>query len=414
MNTKTLMVALLAVIALFALSFTSAAINSGVASQGAFVQNLIVNVDGIEVQGNGSALYLAAFAGETVPVKVYFSSSANLSDVEVEVELNGETDSDDSYFLGNVVASDNLYRMYRTGIMNLQVPSKIDERTDNLYLVVTVSADDVAPQTFTYKVFAQRNAYQLSIVSIDYDASVSAGDTVPVSVVIKNRGFEDSEDGFVSIAIPELGISAKGYFGDLVAIEDCSDCDNTDAAQKIVSLKLPSNAKDGVYEMVVKVYDDDAVTTVTKQIKVSASTDTQIVAAVKNQDIRAGETKTFDLILVNSGSKVVVYNLNTASGSDLSVSVPSVVTVDAGSSKTVQVTVSAADDAEKGVYPFTVEANGKITSFNANVVGGKAVAMSAVVLTAILVVIFVVLLAVLIVLLTKKAKPTEEVETSYY
>ena len=71
------------------------------------------------------------------------------------------------------------------------------------------------------------------------------------------------------------------------------------------------------------------------------------------------------------------------------------------------------DDA-KGTYPFTVEANGKLTSFNANVVGGQAVAMSAVVLTAILVVIFVVLLAVLIVLLTKKSKPVEEVETSYY
>jgi uncharacterized membrane protein len=411
MNTKTLMVALLAVIALFALSFTSAAINSGVASQGAFVQNLIVNVDGIEVQGNGSSLYLAAFAGETVPVKVYFSSIANLSDVEVEVELNGETDSDDSYFLGNVVASDNLYR---TGIMNLQVPSKIDERTDNLYLVVTVSADDVAPQTFTYKVFAQRNAYQLSIVSIDYDASVSAGDTVPVSVVIKNRGFEDSEDGFVLVTVPELGISAKGYLGDLVAIEGCvDDCDNTDAAQKILSLKIPSNAKDGTYEVVVKVYDDDAVTTVTKQIKVSASTDSQIVSAMKSQDIRAGETKTFEMILVNSADKVMVYNLNAVSGSDLSVSVPSVVTVDAGSSKVVQVTVTASNDAKEGVYPFTVDANGQTMVFNANVTG-QSVSVSAIVLTIVLVVIFVALLVVLIILLTRKSKTTEEVETSYY
>jgi hypothetical protein len=412
MNTKTLMVAFMAVLAVFALSLTSAVIDSEVTTGSFFVENLIVNIDGVEVQGAGETLYLAAFAGETFPVKVYFSSLQNLSDVEVEVELNGETDSEDSYFIGNVVASDKLYR---TGIMNLQVPSKLDERTDDLYLTVTISADEVTPQTITYKVSAQRNSYDLRVISVDYDASVTAGDTVPVSVVVKNLGFEDSDDGFVLVAIPELGISAKGYFGDLVAIESCDDdCDNTDAAQKIVSLKVPSNAKDGVYEMVVKVYDDDAVTTVTKQIKVSASTDSQIVSAVKSQDIRAGETKTFDLILVNSGSKVMVYNLNAASGSELSVSVPSVVTVDAGSSKTVQVTVSAANDAEKGVYPFTIEANGKITSFNANVVSGKAVAMSAVVLTAILVVIFVVLLAVLIVLLTKKGKKTEEVETSYY
>jgi len=403
MNTKTLMIAFMAVLAVFALSFTTAAID-----------NLVVSVDSVEINHvHANVLDLATFAGETIPVRAYFTSDSNLKDVEVEVELtSGMKDSSDSYFVGNVV---NDSRVYRTGIMNLQVPAKLDDLTDNLYLIVTIKADDMVPSVTSYPIAVQRNAYQLSVISVDYDASVTAGDTVPVSVVVKNLGFEDSSDGFVLVAVPELGISAKGYFGDLVAVESCdNNCDNTDAAQKIVSLKVPSNAKDGVYELVVKVYDDDAVTTVTKQIKVSASTDTQIVSAVKSQDIRAGETKTFDMILVNSGSKVMVYNLNAASGSDLAVSVPSVVTVDAGSAKTIQVTVSAADDAAKGTYPFTVEANGKLTSFNANVVTGKAVAMSAVVLTAILVVIFVVLLAVLIVLLTKKSKPVEEVETSYY
>jgi len=414
MNTKTLMVALLAVIALFAFSFTSALnVESQVSSQGNFIDSLTINVDGVEVQGNSAdSIYLAAFSGETFPVKVYFSSNETLSDVEVEVELNGETDSSDSYFVGNVV---NDSRVYRTGIMNLQVPSKMDELTDDLYLILTISANEKAPQVYTYVISAQRNAYQLSIVSIDYDASVSAGDAVPVSVVIKNRGFEDSEDGFVSIAVPELGISAKGYLGDLVAIESCGDdCDNTDAAQKILSLKIPSNAKDGTYDMVVKVYDDDAVTTVTKQIKVSASTDSQIVSATKSQDVRAGETKTFEMILVNSADKVMVYNLNAVSGSDLSVSVPSVVTVDAGSSKVVQVTAKASSDAKEGVYPFTVEANGQTMVFNANVTG-QSVSVSAIVLTVVLVVIFVALLVVLIVLLTRKnGKTTEEVETSYY
>jgi uncharacterized membrane protein len=299
--------------------------------------------------------------------------------------------------------------------MNLQVPAKLDDLTDNLYVIVTITAEDMVPSVTWYPISVQRNAYQLSVLSVDYDATAFAGETVPVSVVIRNRGFENSQDGFVTVTIPELGVSAKGYFGDLVAIEDCeNNCDNTDSAQKIVSLKLPSTAKDGVYELVVKVYDDDSVTTVTKQIKVSASTDTQIVSAMKNQDIKAGQTKTYELILVNSANKVMVYNLQAVSGSDLSVSVPSVVTVDAGSSKTVQVIVTASSDAEKGVYPFTVEANGQSTVFSANVTGANA-SMSAIVLTVILVVVFIALLAVLIVLLTRKDKPaSEEVETSYY
>jgi preprotein translocase subunit SecG len=46
--------------------------------------------------------------------------------------------------------------------------------------------------------------------------------------------------------------------------------------------------------------------------------------------------------------------------------------------------------------------------------GEDSVSTSVVALTVILVIIFVVLLAVLVVLLTKKEKPIEEVETSYY
>lgn len=403
MNTKTLSVALLAVLAVFALSFTSAAFG-----------NPVVSVDGIEINhGHNNTLDLATFAGETFPVRVYFTSDTSLSGVEVEVELNGETDSEDSFFVGNVI---NDSRIYRTGVMNLEVPSRLDDLTDTLYLTVTISADGMAPYTQTYTIFAQRNAYQLDVVSLDYDMSVSAGDVVPVSVVIKNRGYENSDDGFVLVAIPELGISAKAYLDDLVSIENCNNgCDDDDAVQKVLNLKIPSSAKDGTYDLIVKVYDEDATTVVTESIKVSASTTTQVIAATKSQDMKAGQTKTYELILVNSANTVAVYNLQAVSGSDLSVSVPSVVTVDAGSSKTVQVTVTASSDAEKGVYPFTVEANGQSIVFSANVTGAYTTSLSAIVLTVILVIVFIALLVALILLLTRKDKPaSEEVETSYY
>jgi preprotein translocase subunit SecG len=47
-------------------------------------------------------------------------------------------------------------------------------------------------------------------------------------------------------------------------------------------------------------------------------------------------------------------------------------------------------------------------------VTGQTVSYSAIALTVVLVIIFVALLVVLAVLLTRKSKPTEEVETSYY
>lgn len=405
MNTKTLMVALIAVLGVFMFSFTSAFVANG-------DNGISLNVNGVEVLSPTSYISadsLAGFAGDMVPVKVTFAANGNASDVKVKVEIyGGNEEYSDSTSRFNVVAN-SVY----TKLLNIQLPKTLDETTDDIQLRVSIYNQDNEFET-EYTIQMQRNSYQLGMLSVDYDSSVSAGDTVPVSVVVKNNGFENSNDGFVTVTIPELGVSAKGYFGDLVAVESCDEnCDNTDAAQKIVSLKIPSTAKDGTYDMVVKVYDADSTTTVTKQIRVSASTDTQIVSAAKSQDIRAGETKTFEMILVNSAGKVMVYNLNAVSGSDLSVSVPSVVTVDADSSKVVQVTVTASEDAKLGVYPFTVGANGQTMVFDANVTG-KSVSVSAIALTVVLVVIFVALLVVLIVLLTRKSKPTEEVETSYY
>ncbi|MBP7708116.1 hypothetical protein KA107_00385 [Candidatus Pacearchaeota archaeon] len=404
MKKTAFMIALVAVLAVFMFGLSSAA--TVVSSEA------IVSVDGIELNHQHNNLTLATFAGETVPVRVYFTAVSDAKDVKVEVELSsGNYDSSDSFFVGNVI---NDSRVYRTGVMNIDLPANLKDTTKDLYLRVTITADGFNTYSTEYAINVQRNSYQLDVLSLDFDNTVSAGQTVPVSVVIKNRGFENSDDGFVTVSIPELGISAKGYFGDLVAIEDCSDdCNKDDSVMKVLNLRIPDNAKAGVYNMVVKVYDAESVTTVTDAIKVDGSVATQVVTTQSSQDIKTGETKTYDLILVNSGDNVAVYRLSAVSGSELSVSVPTVVTVDAGSSKTVQVTVTAASDADKGVYPFIVDVNGDRTTFNANVTG-NSLSVSTIALTVVLVIVFVVLLVVLIVLLTKKDKPAEEVETSYY
>ena len=410
MNTKTLMVALIAVLAVFSFSFALADNANSVVSG-----DVTVEVDGVVINdvNYNPVITLAAFAGETVPVKVYFTSADSAKDVKVQVEISsGSKDYSSSYFIGDVV---NDSRLYRTGVMNVQIPSTFSDTTEDLYLRVIITANGLESYLQEYLISAQRNSYQIDILSVDFDNSVSAGDTVPVSVVVKNRGFQDSQDGFVTVSITELGISAKGYFGDLANSDICTDnCDKDDSAQKVLYLKIPMTAKDGVYDVTVKAYDDETSTTVKALIKVSASTATQILTADKSQDFSAGETRTYDLILVNSANTVAVYSLSAVSGSDLSVSVPSVVTVDAGSSKTVQVTVKASSDADKGSYPFTVSVNGQSLVYTANVTG-TSVSVSAVAITVILVVVFVILLVLLIVLLTRKDnKETTEVETSYY
>jgi len=354
---------------------------------------------------------VAGFSGDTIPVRVTFEALETSQDVKVRVEIYGGRE-DVRVTTGRFnVIDGNTY----TKLLSLQLPSELKDTTKDLTLYVKVydanhDTEDVEKE---FVVKMQRESYEYDVLSVDYPLVISAGDLVPVSVVVENTGMQELEDGYVIVSIDELSVSKRGYFGDLVPVDD-NDEDSVDSVQKTVYLRIPESANAGVYNLDVKVYNKDALTTTSRDlIKVEGSASTMVLAAVKNQDMKAGETATYDMVIVNSGDNVKVYNINAVSGNALQVSVPLVITVGPDSSETVPVTVTAASDAEIGAYTFSVDVNGQQVVFGANITGGRA-ASSVVALTVVLVIVFVVLLIVLIVLLTRKEKPIEEVETSYY
>lgn len=369
----------------------------------------------------GASTTMVGNVGEVVPVRVTFKSSTDAKDVKVKVFMEGHRD--------DVSASTNRFdieddRVYAK-LLRLKLPSDSDKLSEEYTLYVDVVSKDSRTEK-QYTISVQRESYTVEVLSADYPSRVLAGDVVPFSVVVKNNGYDRLDDVYVKVGIPALGVFSKGYVGDLVPTEDCvlvennddffvdnCDEDDEDSVEKVVYLKIPESAENGVYETEIEVYNRDAEIVETKLISVSDLASTMVLATVKNKDLRAGETVTYDLVIVNSADDVKVFNLDSVSGDALSVSVPSVVTVGPDSSESVAIEVTADRDAEIGTYTFSVSVDGKQTVFGANVVG-KSVSTSIVALTVVLVIIFIVLLAVLIVLFTRKEKPVEEVETSYY
>jgi hypothetical protein len=399
MKRNALLVPFFAVLALFAVSFVSASL--------AVSNSITTEFNGVELSSTG--MTMAGDVAGTVPVRVTFDADTNMSDVKIKVYMEGHRD--------DVSVSTNRFDIVEgstyTKLLSFKLPSDANDLTEEYTLYVdVVSKNDKSSEEYAIKM--QRESYTLEILSVDYTSKVAAGEVFPVSVVVKDNGFNRADDNYVVASIPALGITTRGYAGDLIPTENCDyDCDEEDSVYRTVYLKVPENAQAGVYEMEVTVYNEDSEVTTTKLISVGDSASTMVLAAVKTQDMNAGETKTYDLVIVNSADDVKVFNLLAVSGDTLSVSVPSVVTVGPDSSQTVPITVTADKDAAIGTYTFSVDVDGKQTVFGANIVGG-AVSASVVALTVILVIIFVVLLAVLVVLLTRKEKPMEEVETSYY
>lgn len=357
-----------------------------------------------------SGITVAGMVSEIVPVRVTFTADTTLDDVKVKLEMEGHREEISASTDRFDVVEGNTY----TKLLSLRLPSDVDDmlNEDFTLYVEVVSSSDRSEETYTISL--QRESYTLEILSIDHSSKVSAGDVFPVSVVARNNGFNDADDVFVVATIPSLGISARGYMGDLVSIEDDDNGeDDEDAASKTVYLKVPENAESGVYEMVIEVYDDDSEISATQLVSVGNAGSTTILAAQKNKVLSAGETTTYELVIVNSANNVRVFNINSVSGDALSVSAPSAVAVGPDSTETVSILVTPASNADVGKYTFSVDVDGKQTVFGADVTGTN-VSVSLVAWTVVLVVVFVVLLAVLLVLVTRKEKPIEEVETSYY
>lgn len=396
MKRTNLIVPFIAVLTLLLVSFAAAS---------------IADVNSVEFNGVtlGSSTVMAGAVGDTVPVKVIFTANENASDVNLEVTMYGFRDD---------VSADADIADLEDGVtyvktLSLSLPNDADDLSEEytLYVRLTTKTGIVTEE---YTVSMQRESHTLEILSVDFDQGVSSSDTVPVTVVVKNTGYNMENDVYVTVSIPSLGVSQRAYLGDLVPVEDCSnDCDDEDTESKVVYLKIPANAATGVYDIKVRAYSDDADTTETGSIRVGGSADSNFFAAATSKTLRAGETVTYDLIIVNTADNVKTYNLQSVSGDDLTVTVPSIVVVGPRDSQVVSVTVTAADDA-RGDYTFSVISEDKQVVYTANV-SGSSMSGAIVALTVALVIIFLVLLVVLIVLATRKgSKDVEEVETSYY
>lgn len=404
MNTKNLMVFFVAIVsALFLISSISAAANYSISQ---------VEVDGVSAVSNDASVV----AGETVTVEVMFTSYEHDTDVTVKAEIEGKKVD----FSGITSAFDVEKGKVYKKTLTLNVPYELkDEVSDDLDLTVTIDGKDSKKfESPVYTVRVQRPSYNAEIKSVTVANSADAGETVPVDFVIKNRGYNNLDDLYVTVSMPALGIEKTSYLDDLVTLDNCThDCDKEDTVSGRITLVVPYEAKAGIYALEVKVSNDDTNSVAVKQIVVNNDYTSNVVVASTKKTVEAGETAEYDLLLVNPTNKLKVYRVVPESSADVASSVEqSIVAVSAGSSKSVKV-MATADEAGEYNFNVNVFSGETLTSkavLSMSVDKESSIASPIVVLAVILSIVFIVLLVVLIVLITKRPEKTEEFGESYY
>jgi hypothetical protein len=409
------------------LAIASVLILASLVSATGLASNISVEIDDIAL--TSGVTDVAVEAGETIAVEVRFTADVYASDVRVKVELEGEKmDIEESSALFDVEAN----KTYKK-VLKIQVPNDLDEElSDDLTLTVQIENQDFESEE-PYDLRVQRTSYKVDIKSINTPQTVNSGETFPVEIVLKNVGYNDLDDLYVTARIPSLGVERTTYFGDIVAMECDEDgeavdnyginitrsCDedDVDTIMGRLYLEIPDEATAGLYSVEIEVGNEDTVAGDVAQIAVkTAFSGSNVIATTLSKTVGAGEQAEFSLLIVNPTNNLKVFRVVPESSDGVSSSAAeTVVAVPAGSSKTVAITASAK---EEGEYTFNVnvfdgDALEGAVPFNLNV-EGKSVTDPVVVLTIVLAIIFIVLLIVLIVLLGKKPEKSEEFGESYY
>jgi hypothetical protein len=397
MNTKRILVSFLLIASVLFLASMVSALGTTVPT---------IEVDGVDATADN----VSVIAGETIDVRVEFTANAPLwdhdsnpltpmvptwtsqSDVKVKVTLEGNKDDVTSVTSNFDVINGKAYAKTLT----LKVPSDFDDENLDEALDLTVkiwNSDDVEFED-TYELTLQRGSYDIAIKSVMTSSTVEAGQLLPVDVVLKNVGYNDLEDLYVTASIGDLKLSKQAFFGDLVTVAD-DDEDNENSVSGRLYLEVPYNVKSGTYTLEVTAENEETSSTMTQEIVVTNS--------VPDVAMKSGN----ELVLLNPTNQLKVYTVKYAD-TQVSVIVP------AASSKSITIETPTSGEYKFDVAVFSGEQLLSTVNFSGTGSATTSLTSPVMILTIILAVVFLVLLVVLVVLITKKPQKTEEFGESYY
>lgn len=349
----------------------------------------------------------AVEAGSSVAVKVTFKALVDASDVKLKLELEGDKVVSETVSAPFDVEKGKKY----SKTLTLEIPYELkDKVSSDLTLDMKIWNGDYRTEDNSITLRVQRPSYSVEIMSVDPVESAEAGKSLPVDVTLKNVGYNDLDDVYVTFRIAELGVEKTSYFGDLAALEN-------DSRTKRFYLEMPSEAKAGSYTLEVEAHNADMSAICEKELDMGSAFSDYAFTAEPVKSAAAGSEARFEVVVVNPTDQLRVFKIVAKSGEGLEASVSEqLVAVPAGMTKTV--VVSAKPEAE-GEYELDVsvfEGEKLVDNLKLSVLasGKSASSDSVVTLSIILGVIFLVLLGTLIALLRKKPGQVEDFGESYY
>src|SRR3989344_1977612 len=356
---KLLSLMALFVISLLAVSMVSASTPSTLG--GVTVSKIEVN--GEEVDPNA---LLTVEEGEQLDIDVTLSVKddnnvdASAKGIEVVARLSGYEYSDYENLEDSTALFDVKEGTKKTVHLQLTVPNKLENGKNTLRVFVMDRNSKEISKTFELNVESARHSVKIADGSFSPSLTVKAGRSLLATVLVENVGENAEEDVKVTVAVPELGLTASEYVDEVEA-------DDHQAVDEMF-LQIPLDAKPGEYTVKVTAQYDDLRETSTKTYSLnvmdndlilkelpSKSSKTVLAVGPETQTVAAGKTASYAVALTNDGPASKAYTVEATSGDWATASVSEkLVVLEPGQNKVVYVDLATAQDAAAGEHLASV------------------------------------------------------------
>lgn len=333
------------------------------------VLDMRVKIDGDVIQEN--ELNRVQFErGDIVDVEVRLVSDVDLDDVEVLAMVSG-------YEFNNLEPmsdTSNIFDMeanvsYKKRL-SIRVPIEVEEDDYKLRVIVSDRYSGSATYDFNLKLDSPRHGFQIEDVVFSPGNVVEAGRVLLTTVRVENKGERDEDSVKVTVAIPELGLSASDFI-DEVEYEDSETSEE-------MYMRIPACAAPGDYKAVIEVkynelreaiYDNAIITVVEGDVcemqaaekeKETASEPGKTVIALgaTSQELMKGKAGAlYPLTITNNGESTKAYTVTVEGTNDfasLQINPVSTFVLNKGDSQAVFIYLTPLDDAAEGQRIFTV------------------------------------------------------------
>jgi len=326
------------------------------------VVSVRTKIDG-DVVNEGDTNRVDFLRGDTVDVQVRINSSIDLENVEIMALISGYEFNDIEPMSDTTGVFDVETNVSYKKNLNIRIPIEVEEDDYKLRILVSDRYGDSAIYDYKLKLDSPRHGFQIEDVVFSPGTVVEAGRALLTTVRIENKGERDEESVKVTVAIPELGISASDFI-DEIEYEDSETSEE-------MYMRIPVCAEAGDYTAVIEIrynelrssiYENAVISVVEGEACGAATGDdeaqTVIALGATSQNLVPGEAGAlYPLTVTNEGGDAVAYTISVEGTNDFaSVQINPVNTfiLNGGDSQAVFIYLTPVEGAAEGQHVFTV------------------------------------------------------------